>query len=198
MCVYIYIYIYFFFFSSSSLCYWSPVLPFSGYLILCYCSASPPPFFSLFLFFSSTLHSLWDPGSRARYQALAPEAGVLSPNCWNNRRCQAPRNINQSETSHRYWYSHINTNTWLYPTACKLHAGNLRRNNNKTGTQSHPLKKTKTKHGKTKKICYRWRSKVNKLQDQINEEEIGNPSEKEFRVMIVKNFQNTENRIDKM
>ena len=36
------------------------------------------------------------------------------------------------------------------------------------------------------------------LQDQINEEELGNPSEKECRVMIVKNFQNIENRIDKM
>ena len=63
--------------------------------------------------------------------------------------------------------------------------------------QVPPIKKKK-KHGKTKKICYRWRSKVNKLQDQINEEELGNPSEKECRVMIVKNFQNIENRIDKM
>ena len=37
-----------------------------------------------------------------------------------------------------------------------------------------------------------------KLQDQINEDEIGNLSEKEFRVMIVKNFQNIENRREKM
>ena len=36
------------------------------------------------------------------------------------------------------------------------------------------------------------------LQDQINEEEIGNLPEKEFRVMIVKMIQNLGNRIDKM
>ena len=33
---------------------------------------------------------------------------------------------------------------------------------------------------------------------QINEEEIGNPSEKEFRIMIVKMIKNLENRMDKM
>ena len=35
-------------------------------------------------------------------------------------------------------------------------------------------------------------------QDQINEEEIGKLPEKEFRVMIVKMFQNIENRMQKM
>ena len=33
-------------------------------------------------------------------------------------------------------------------------------------------------------------------QDQINEEEIGNLPEKEFRVMIVKMIQNLENKMD--
>ena len=33
---------------------------------------------------------------------------------------------------------------------------------------------------------------------QINEEEIGKPLEKEFRIMIVKMIQNLENRIEKM
>ena len=37
-----------------------------------------------------------------------------------------------------------------------------------------------------------------KLQDQINEEGIGNLSEKEIRVMIVKMFKNIENRIEKI
>ena len=37
-----------------------------------------------------------------------------------------------------------------------------------------------------------------KLQDQINEEGIGNLSEKEIRVMIIKMFKNIENRIEKM
>ena len=36
------------------------------------------------------------------------------------------------------------------------------------------------------------------LQDQINEEEIGNLPEKEFRVMIVKMIQNLGNRIEKI
>ena len=35
-------------------------------------------------------------------------------------------------------------------------------------------------------------------QVQINEEEIGKPLEKEFRIMIVKMIQNLENRIEKM
>ena len=34
------------------------------------------------------------------------------------------------------------------------------------------------------------------LQGQINEEEIGKSSEKEFRVMIMKKFQNLESRMD--
>ena len=36
------------------------------------------------------------------------------------------------------------------------------------------------------------------LQDQINEEEIGNLPEKEFRVIIVKMIQNLRNRMEKI
>ena len=36
------------------------------------------------------------------------------------------------------------------------------------------------------------------LQDQINEDEIGNPPEREFRVMIVKMIQNLRNRMEKI
>ena len=36
------------------------------------------------------------------------------------------------------------------------------------------------------------------LQDQINEDEIGNQPEKEFRVMIVKMIQNLRNRMEKI
>ena len=36
------------------------------------------------------------------------------------------------------------------------------------------------------------------LQDQINEDEIGNLSDKEFRVMIVKMIQNLRNRMEKI
>ena len=35
-------------------------------------------------------------------------------------------------------------------------------------------------------------------QDQINEEEISNLPEKEFRIMIVKMFRSLENRMEKM
>ena len=35
-------------------------------------------------------------------------------------------------------------------------------------------------------------------QDQINEEEIGKPSEKEFRVMIIEMIQKLKNRMNKM
>ena len=37
-----------------------------------------------------------------------------------------------------------------------------------------------------------------KLQDQVNKEEIGNLSEKEFRVMIEKKFQDIKNRMEKI
>ena len=37
-----------------------------------------------------------------------------------------------------------------------------------------------------------------KLQDQINEDKIGNLPEKEFRVMIVKMIQNLSNRMEKI
>ena len=36
------------------------------------------------------------------------------------------------------------------------------------------------------------------LQDQINEEEIGNLPEKEFRIIIVKMIQNLKNRMEKI
>ena len=36
------------------------------------------------------------------------------------------------------------------------------------------------------------------LQDQINEEELDNSPEKEFRLMVVKAIQNLENRMEKI
>jgi len=53
----------------------------------------------------------------------------------------------------------------------------------------------------TKKKFYRWRNRLKKkknLQDQVNKEEIGNLSEKEFRVMIEKKFQDIKNRMEKI
>ena len=82
---------FFFFFSSSS-----------SLLLFCHCFL-----FSFSLLFSfSTPHGLWDLGSCASDQAWAPEAGALSPNCWNNREHQVPGNINWSEVSQRSTSQH--------------------------------------------------------------------------------------------
>ena len=57
----------------------------------------------------------------------------------------------------------------------------------------------------TKKKFYRWRNRLKKkkkkkqqLQDQVNKDEIGNLSEKEFIVMIEKKFQDIKNRMEKI
>ena len=42
------------------------------------------------------------------------------------------------------------------------------------------------------------KEQAKKIQDQINEEEIGNLPEKEFRVMIIKMIQNLGNRMEKI
>ena len=46
------------------------------------------------------------------------------------------------------------------------------------------------------KIMLQTKEQGKNLQDQINEEEIGNLLEKEFRVMIEKMIQNSRNRIE--
>ena len=51
---------------------------------------------------------------------------------------------------------------------------------------------------KTRKIMIQTKAPGKKLQGQINGKEIGNLSEKGFRVMIVKEFQNIEYRMEKM
>ena len=61
----------------------------------------------------------------------------------------------------------------------------------KTEIQATPPSKKRERHPE---ILYKWRSKVI-TKDQINEEEIGNLPEKEFRVLIVKMIQNLRNRM---
>ena len=51
---------------------------------------------------------------------------------------------------------------------------------------------------KRQKILLQTKEQCKNLQDQINEEEIGNLPEKEFRVMIVKMIQNLGNRMEKI
>ena len=42
------------------------------------------------------------------------------------------------------------------------------------------------------------KAKLRNAQDQLNEEEIGYLSEKEFKMMGIKKFQNIKNRMEKM
>ena len=51
---------------------------------------------------------------------------------------------------------------------------------------------------KRQKILLQTKEQCKNLQDQINEEEIGNLPEKEFRVMIVKMTQNLGKRTEKI
>ena len=59
---------------------------------------------------------------------------------------------------------------------------------------THQKKKKKKKKKEMTKNTLQMKNQGEKLQDQINEEGIGNLPEKEIRVMIVKIFKNIENR----
>ena len=61
----------------------------------------------------------------------------------------------------------------------------------KTGIQHH---QSKNKNEMTK-ILLQMKEQGKNLQDQINEDEIGNLPEKEFRIMIVKMIQNLGKRM---
>ena len=63
----------------------------------------------------------------------------------------------------------------------------------KTRIQHHPSKKKRNDKSKLQK-----KEQGKNLQDQINEDEIGNLPEKELRVMIVKIIQNLGNRMEKI
>ena len=67
----------------------------------------------------------------------------------------------------------------------------------KTGIQHHPSKKEK-KEKERQKNMLQMKEQGKNLQEQINEDEIGNLPEKEFRAMIVKMIQNLGNRMEKI
>ena len=136
--------------------------------------------------FFATPHSLQVLGSRARGQAKAPAVGALSPNHWTNKEPQTPGNIHQSEVSWRSSSQHQDPPLPKSLQTAVLEASG--QTTSKTGTKSHPSKKKRKL--RRQNICHRLRSKVKNQQDQINEEEIGNLPEKEFRLMIVKMIYN--------
>ena len=126
-------------------------------------------------------------------QAKAPVElrGAPSPNYWTNREPQTPGNIHQSEVSRRSSSQHQDPalpNSLQTPV---LEASG--QTTSKTGTQSHP---TTTTTKRQKKNMSQMKEQGKNLQDQINEEEIGNLPEKESRVMIVKMIQNLGNRME--
>ena len=135
---------------------------------------------------------LRDLGSRAGGRAQAPVVGALSPNHRTNREPQAPGNINRTEASRRSSSQHQEmalSNCLQTPV---LDASG--QTTSKTGIQPYPPKKKK----ETTKKMLQTKEQGKNLQDQINEDEIGNLLEKEFRVMIVKVIQNLGNRMEKI
>ena len=136
--------------------------------------------------------SLQDLGSQAGGQARAPVVVALSPNRWTNREPQTLGNINLSKASQRSSSQHQDlalSNCLQTPV---LYVSG--QTTSKTGIQHHPSKNKKNET--TKKYVTKEQGK--NLQDQINENKIGNLTEKEFRVMIVKMIQNLGNTMEKI
>ena len=83
---------------------------------------------------------------------------------------------------------HLSTKTRLYPTACKLQCWTPQAKQ-PVRQEYSPTPQKKKKNETTKKYV-KTKEQGKNLQDQINEDEIGNLPEKEFRVMTVKMIQN--------
>ena len=116
---------------------------------------------SFFFFFCfSTLHNLWDPSLQCRNHAWAPEVVALSLNCWSDKVCQDPGNVNPSEVSQRFTSQHTDS---ALPNCLKIPlpetSGQTTIN---TGTKSYPFPPPhpQKKKWRDKSVCYRWRSKV--------------------------------------
>ena len=90
--------------------------------------------------------------------------------------------------------THLSTKTQLYPIAYKLQCWKPQAKQPvKQERNSTHLKKKKKE---TAKNMSEMKEQGKNLQHQINEEEIGNLPEKEFRVMRVKVIQNLGNRME--
>ena len=87
--------------------------------------------------------------------------------------------------------NHLGAKPWLYPTVCKLQCWKpqakqpVRQEHNPTHLRNEMTKKCVTDEGARQKPT-----------NKINEEEIGNLPEKEFRVMVVKMIKNVSNRVE--
>ena len=96
---------------------------------------------SLSLSFSPTLHNLRDPHLQCRNHAWAPEVVVLNPNCWIDKVCQDPGNINPSEVSQRFTSQHKDS---ALPNCLQISLlETWGQRISKTGTRSYSSKKMK-------------------------------------------------------
>ena len=141
--------------------------------------------------------SLRDLVSQAGGWAQAPVVGALSPNRWTNREPQMPGNINRNEASRRSSSQHQDPalSNCLQTPVLDVSG----QTTSKTVIQHHPSKRGKKNETTKRHVADEGANEVSKnLQDQINEDEIGNLPEKEFRVMIVKMIQNLRNSMEKI
>ena len=111
-------------------------------------------------------------------------AGVPHSAPWTNREPHTSGNANQSEVS---WKAPSQHQDPALPNPLQMVLNASGHTSSKTGTQSHLLPH-QTKWNDKKDFT---KDQGKNLQDQINEKEIGNPHEKEFRVMMVKIIKNT-------
>ena len=92
---------------------------------------------------------------------------------------------------------HLSTKTQLYPTANKLQCWKPQAKQ-PIRQEHNPTHKKEKKKMRWQKNMSQMKKQSKNLQDQTNEEEIGSLPEKEFRLMIVKIFQNPGNRMKKI
>ena len=117
--------------------------------------------------------------------------GELSPNHWLNREPQTPENSNRSEASQRPSSQHQDQALPDCLQTTVLDASG--QTTSKTAIHPHPSKNTRQQ-----KNMLQTKEQGKNLQDQINEDKIGNFPGKEFGVMIVKMIQNLGNRMEKI
>ncbi|XP_058905064.1 endonuclease 8-like 3 isoform X3 [Kogia breviceps] len=137
-------------------------------------------------------------GSQARGRDQAAVVEAPSPNHWTNREPQTPGNINRSKASRRSSSQHqdLDLSNCLHTPMLDVSG----QTTSKTGIQHHLSKRGNKpkKKMKPRKHMLQMKEQGKNLQDQINEDEIGNLSEKEFRVVLVKMLQNLGNKLEKL
>ena len=120
--------------------------------------------------------SLWALGSQAGGWAQVPVVGAPSLNCWTNTDPQNSGNISWSDAPWRSSSQHqdLALSNCLQTPVLDVSGQTA----SKTGIHHHPAKTTNKQNMKQKKILLHMKEQGKNLQDQINEEEIGNLPEK--------------------